>query len=105
MLSLIRADGTDRRLPSANSVDLVARPMAVLVSSRTVSRGGQPLRCSYCVRRLLFVVFHRHQDEELTRGKEEASAENLRIRQGGKTKARKKRRKKEEKSKGKRKAR
>lgn len=56
MLSLIRADVTDRRLPSANLLNIVTRPMAVLVSSREdgESGGGQPLRCSYCARRLLW---------------------------------------------------
>lgn len=49
MLSPIHADATDRRLPSANLLDLVTRPMAVLVSSgeNGESGGGQPLRCSY----------------------------------------------------------
>lgn len=41
MLSLIRADGTDRRLPSANWLDLVTRPMAVLVSSRENGESGR----------------------------------------------------------------
>lgn len=40
MLSLIRADGTDRRLPSANLLNLVTRPMAVLVSSREDGESG-----------------------------------------------------------------
>lgn len=82
MLSLIRADVTDRRLPSANLLNLVTRPMAVLVSSREdgESGGGQPLRCSYCARRLLWHrIFYGDQDEGLTRGKEEASGEGLGI--------------------------
>lgn len=79
MLSLIRADGTDHRLPSANPLELVTGPMAVLVSSRENGESGAVSHCvvhtvrgAYCG-----IVFHGDPDGGLTRGKEEASGEDL----------------------------
>lgn len=84
MLSLIRADVTDRRLPSANLVDLVTRPMAVLVSPGGDGESGAVSHCvvhTVCGGAYSGIVFQGDQDEGLiTRGKEEASGEDLRIR-------------------------